>query len=288
MLVTFLWSTSFVIIKLGLKEIPPLTFAGFRYFIAFLCLLPFTLSKEKLSKIRALKKGDWIKLILLGILFYAFTQGAQFVGLSLLSSVTVSLWLNFTPIVVAVLGIVILSENPTKRQWFGTFLFIFGILVYFFPINLAGSEITGLLVMTLGVLANAGSAILGRDVNRSGTIHPLIITVVSMGIGAVLLLGFGIVFQGLPAVSFTSVIYILWLAILNTAVAFVLWNVSLRTLTAMESSIINGTMLIQIAVLAWIFLGESISLQEGFGMLIAALGAVLVQLKNRKAASLKR
>ena len=50
----------------------------------------------------------------------------------------------------------------------------------------------------------------------------------------------------------------------------------------MESSIINGTMLIQIAVLAWIFLGEEISVKEGLGMMIAALGALLVQLRIRK------
>jgi len=55
----------------------------------------------------------------------------------------------------------------------------------------------------------------------------------------------------------------------------------LRTLTAMESSIINGTMLIQIAILAWIFLGEGISLQEIIGMAVAAAGAVLVQLRAR-------
>jgi drug/metabolite transporter (DMT)-like permease len=50
----------------------------------------------------------------------------------------------------------------------------------------------------------------------------------------------------------------------------------------MESSIINGTMLIQIALLAWIFLGETISAKEISGMLIAALGAVLVQLKLKR------
>ena len=50
----------------------------------------------------------------------------------------------------------------------------------------------------------------------------------------------------------------------------------------MESSIINGTMLIQIALLAWIFLGEEITIKEIAGMLIAALGAVLVQLKLKK------
>ena len=50
----------------------------------------------------------------------------------------------------------------------------------------------------------------------------------------------------------------------------------------MESSIINGTMLIQIAVLAWIFLGETITVQEGIGMMTAAVGALLVQLKRKK------
>ena len=38
-------------------------------------------------------------------------------------------------------------------------------------------------------------------------------------------------------------------------------------------------MLIQIAILAWIFLGEEITFREGIGMLIAAFGAVLVQLR---------
>ena len=38
--VTFLWSTSWVLIKLGLDAIPALTFAGTRYFLAFLVLLP--------------------------------------------------------------------------------------------------------------------------------------------------------------------------------------------------------------------------------------------------------
>jgi O-acetylserine/cysteine efflux transporter len=84
LLVTFLWSTSFVIIKLGLKEIPPLTFAGLRYSIAFVCLLPFLFTKKNISVVKNLEKRDWTKLILLGILFYAFTQGTQFIGLSLL------------------------------------------------------------------------------------------------------------------------------------------------------------------------------------------------------------
>jgi uncharacterized membrane protein len=48
----------------------------------------------------------------------------------------------------------------------------------------------------------------------------------------------------------------------------------------MESSILNGTMLVQIAILAWIFLGEGLTLQEIAGMVLVGTGAILVQLKR--------
>lgn len=281
LLVTFLWSTSFIIIKLGLGEIPPLTFAGLRYTIAFMCLLPFALRKERVEEIKKIELNDWYKLIALGFIFYTFTQGTQFLGLSLLPAVTVSLILNFTPVVVAVMGIFLLSENPSARQWFGALLFIAGVLIYFFPAELSSGKITGLIVMMIGVLANAGSSILGRSVNRGGKFHPLTVTVISMGVGSVVLLAVGIFTQGFPAIGLKNILFLLWLAGINTALAFTLWNLSLRSLTAMESSIINGTMLIQIAILAWIFLGETITLKEFAGMCIAAAGALLVQLKKK-------
>lgn len=282
LLVTFLWSTSFVIIKIGLDEIPPLTFAGLRYTIAFAALLPLAFSSNIKNEIMTLQKSDWLKLILLGFTFYTFTQGAQFLGLSLLPAVTVSLLLNFTPVFVAVMGIFLLSEKPTLLQWLGSILFIVGVLVYFYPVILSADQSLGLIVMGVGILANAGSAIIGRDVNRSSSLSPITITVISMGIGGIVLLITGIGVQGFPAISFTNVFYLLWLALINTALAFTLWNLTLRTLTAMESSIINGTMLIQIAILAWVFLGEAITTKEGIGMLIAALGAMLVQIKVKK------
>lgn len=281
MFVTFLWSTSFVIIKIGLIEIPPLTFAGLRYVLAFICLLPFVFRKDRVTEIKKLDVKSWIKLILLGFMFYSFTQGAQFVGLSLLPAVTVSLLLNFTPIIVAVMGIFLLAEKPTALQWSGAFLFIIGILTYFYPVDLSGGETLGILAMIIGVLANAGSAILGREVNRSRKVDPLTVTVISMGVGAIFLLIAGLIVQGLPSICLTNILFLVWLAVVNTALAFTLWNLSLRTLTAMESSIINGTMLIQIAILAWIFLGEAISMKEAAGMLIAAIGALLVQLKRK-------
>ena len=281
LLVTFLWSTSFIIIKWGLIEIPPITFAGLRYSLAFLCFLPFIiLKKNYFQEVKSLSSVQWKKLTLLGVVFYTFTQGAQFLGLFLLPSVAVSLILNFAPIIVAVMGILLLNEKPTSLQWIGTILFLIGILTYFLPISLLENEMLGLLIMFIGVLANSGSAIIGRDINRRKDVSPLMVTFISMGIGAIILLIVGLSLNGFPAISTSNWIFLIWLAGINTAFAFTLWNLTLRTLTAMESSIINGTMLIQIAILALIFLNEKITLQEGIGMFIAGLGAVLVQIKK--------
>jgi drug/metabolite transporter (DMT)-like permease len=280
--VTFLWSTSWVLIKIGLKDIPALTFAGLRYSLAFLCLLPFLLRPASLAAMRGLSGRAWARLIVLGLLFYAITQGAQFLGLFYLRPATVNLVLSFTPALVALLGIAWLAEQLTALQWAGAGLSLVGVVIYFFPVSLAAGEVIGLAVVAAGVLANAGSSILGRHVNRSGDIQPLVVTGVSMGIGAGALLAAGVGVQGLPRLSPLNWAIVGWLAVVNTALAFTLWNHTLRTLPAVESSIINNTMLIQIAILAWIFLGDWLSGQEIAGLVLALAGTLIVQTARQK------
>ena len=91
------------------------------------------------------------------------------------------------------------------------------------------------------------------------------------------LLVVGLTTQGLPSLDFGSWGIILWLAIVNTAFAFTLWNHTQRRLTAVESSIINNTMTIQIAILAWLFLGETLNAKGLAGLTLAVAGALLVQ-----------
>ena len=89
----------------------------------------------------------------------------------------------------------------------------------------------------------------------------------------------GLATQGWPTLSLEGWLIILWLAVVNSALAFTLWNHSLRVLSAVESTIINNTMLIQIAVLAWIFLGERQDLRGIIGLALAAGGILVVQLR---------
>lgn len=277
--VVFLWATSWVLIKIGLQEIPALTFAGLRYTLAFIFLLPVVFLTKRGSSLHSISKRSWSRLIVLGLLLYTLTQGAIFVALAYMPAVTVNLLWSLSSITVAILGIRFLDERPTLFQWIGIILAIFGSVIFFYPVSFPRSYQVGIIVSAIGILANAGASILGRDINRSGELHPLIVTVISMGIGSIVLLTTGIFVQGLPVIGLQGWAIIAWLAVVNTAIAFTLWNFSLRNLSATESSVINGTMLIWIPILAIVFLDEQITYQELIGLIVAGLGTLIVQLR---------
>jgi drug/metabolite transporter (DMT)-like permease len=278
--VVFLWATSWVFVKIGLHDIPPITFAGLRYFLAFLCLLVVIVFNNSKKEIKTLSPRTWVQLILLGIFFYAGTQGATFVALAYLPAVTVNLLWSFSSVTIALFGALWLAERPTWFQWSGITLAVIGAVVYFYPVIITKSESIGVIVALVGILANAISSIMGRSINRSEKHSPLVVTVISMGVGSFVLLTTGILLEKTPVITLQSGLIILWLAVVNTAFAFTLWNHTLRTLTAMESSIINGTMLIWIAIFAVTILGESITGKEIIGLVITGIGTLIVQLRN--------
>ena len=279
LLVTLLWSTSWVLIKRYLAEIPSLIFAGLRYTLAFLVLLPGLFRHR--ARVRTLTGREWGRLAVLGLVFYTLTQGGQFVTLAHLEAVTFSLLLNFSAVLVALAGIVTLREMPSRLQWAGIALFVAGTLLYFSTGATWEGRALGLTLAGLTVCANAAAALLGRWVNREQTLPPIVVTCISMGIGATVMLAVGLAVQGWPTITPEGWLVILWLAIVNSALAFTLWNHTLTVLSATESSIINNTMLIQIAVLAWLFLGERLDAREIAGLVVAAVGILIVQVRPR-------
>jgi drug/metabolite transporter (DMT)-like permease len=281
--VVFLWATSWVFIKIGLHEIPPVVFAGLRYFLAFLCLSAVLILGGSHRQLVALPRAMWVRLTVLGLLLYAVTQGTAFVVLSYLPAVTVNLLWSFSTVAITLLGIVWLSEKPTAIQWGGILLALLGAFVYFSPASIPAAQIIGVLLAAVGISTNAVAAIIGRDINRSREYPPLHITVVSMGAGAIALLTAGLWIDGLPVISWRGWLIIVWLAVVNTAFAFTLWNHTLRTLTAMESSIVNSTMMIWIPILAVIFLGEHITDRQLVGLVLGGLGVLVVQMRRKSA-----
>jgi len=279
-----------VLIKFGLEDIPPILFAGLRYMLAFLVLLPFLWRSPDANKsvfrvpssVKALTRGDWGRLVALGVVYYALTQGLQFVALAYAPAVSVTLILSFTAVFVAIIGIFTLGERPNGGQWLGMLLALVGAMIYFYPFGLLDAHLIGIVAAVVCMLANSVSALLGRYVNRAGAVKPLTVTVISMGIGAMLMLVAGVLLEGMPSLTWQSWLLIAWLAVVNTAVAFTLWNHTLRTLPAMESTVINNTMTVQIAILAVLFLGETLNARELLGLAAVVAGTLLVQVWRKR------
>lgn len=281
--VTIIWSFSWVLIKFGLKEdIPPLSFAALRYSIAAVFLLAMVLrSKSDRSQLMTIQRDELLRLIPLGLLYYAATQGLQFLALDYLPAASYSLLLNFTSIVVMIGGVIFLREIPNRWQIGAMLIFIAGVSLYFFPTP--EISMIGLVVGILSMFSNAASSLLGRAINRDTKRSALLVTTVTMGIGAGVLLVVAILLEGWQAISLTGWGIIIWLALVHTAFAFTVWNLTLQKLSATESSLINSTMLIQTSLLAWIFLGEGLSAKQVIALIVALAGIIIFQLRRHPA-----
>jgi drug/metabolite transporter (DMT)-like permease len=242
-------------------------------------LLPFVVLTQRKQSTASLPKSMQRQLIILGVLL-AMTQGAIFVALAYLPAVTINLLLSLSNITVALLGIVWLNEHPARFQWVGVVLATLGAVIYFHPVELPQGYLLGIVAAIISILANSGSAIVGREVNRAARINPLVVTTVSMGVGALVLLVVSISTQGFPAITFKGWCIIVLLAVVYTAIAYTLWNYTLQTLSATESNIILGTMLIWIPILAVVFLDEHVSSKELLGLVAAGVGTIIVQLRS--------
>jgi drug/metabolite transporter (DMT)-like permease len=68
-----------------------------------------------------------------------------------------------------------------------------------------------------------------------------------------------------------------WLSLINTALAFTMWNVALRTLTALEGGVIANAQIVEVALMAWLVLGETLAWPRLVAALVILIGVTLVQ-----------
>ena len=266
-----------MLIRWGLDEaLEPVTFASLRYGLAALILGGWVLARGSLRRnLIGLSRAEVGRIVALGIVFYALTQGAQFIAIDHQPAATTSLVLSLTPLLVAVLAGRSVAEAPSRRQVTGAVTVALGAWLYF--VGDLGATVAGMAAALVGLGANAVSALLGRRVNREARVPAIVVTALSMAVGALVLAAVGIVAEGPPSVSSQAWLVITWLAVVNTALAFTLWNLSLRRLSALESAAINNTMLVQIALLAWVFLDETLGYGEVAGIALVSLGVFLTQ-----------
>lgn len=276
-LVTFLWSSSYVLVKIGLAQLSPLTLVALRYTVASVVLIPLALRRGGFSLL-----GDpkfLTRIAILGLTGYAVAQGGQCLGLFYLPAVSVTFILNFTPVFVLVMGVFSLGEHPTKVQLGGLAIVLVGAYL-FFNDPLSGSNLAGVTITLLSGLGWASYMVYSRYTFVKEEFNILGLTAFSMGAGTLILVVAALGFEGVSSVPLSGWGIIGWLGVVNTAIAFFLWNHALQRLEAFEISILQNTMLIQIAVLSWLFLGERLSTVELVAMAMVFFGVLIVQLKR--------
>ena len=285
LLVTFLWATSWVLIKIGLDDLDlrPVSFAGLRYALAALLLAPLGWRALR----RAHRRGHLAldaplagRVVVLGIVFYAVAQGAQFAALSTLPAAAVGVLLASIPVWVAAVAWLRGEEAASPEQLAGIGVLLAGIGLYFGPFALPDAGWAGILAAGGCIVASTASAHLSRDLNRDAQTRlggAVGLTSASMAVGAVVLLGTGLLLEGWPALDGRGWAIVTWLAVVNTAFAFTAYNVVLRVLTAVESSVIVNLLPVMVAGMAWIVLDERLAPLQVAGLLLAAGGAAVVQ-----------
>jgi drug/metabolite transporter (DMT)-like permease len=281
-LVTILWSSSFVLIKWGLSEIPPLFFATLRYSLAFVVLLvveAMTHSQGESTFVHG--KRETTLLVIAGVGGYTIAQGFQFLGLYYLPAVTTSFLLNFNPFFVLILAVGLLDERVSILQLGGLGLALIGAFAFFSERVSWEGQWFGVLIVIISGLGWAVYIAVIRLLQKSGRIGSLRLTTETMGVGVVGMAVLTVLSGRYSTLSTNGVLIIVWLATVNTALAFFMWNWTLKAIPAYELTVLQDLMLVEIAFFALAFLGETITPIMAGGIVLVLVGVMIAQLRGK-------
>ncbi len=276
LLVSMVWASSFIFVKIALAELGPLTIGGLRYFLGFACLLPF-LRRHSFS----LNRAQWLRMAILGFSSYTLANGAMFWALRYLPATTGSFLMSLITVTVLFGGAFWLREIPNRLQTLGIFIVLAGMALFFSP-GLKPGEPVGLAILILSLFGFTLFGLLSRVAAVDRQVDTLTLTALPLAIGGGLLLAIAVPLEGIPSASPRTWGLILFLAAVNTALGYMLYNHSLQVLQAFEMNVLLNLSPIWTALLGWILLAEVLTGPQWAGMFVVFAGIMLVQKRNYK------
>src|SRR5215212_6789950 len=191
-----IWGSTWLFIKLGLEDLPPLTFAGIRFVIS--CAIVFSIIRIRGMRLpRA--RADWILLAVTGVLSFGFNYGLVFWGEQYISSGLAALLQATLP----AFGLVFAHFHlPGERlSWArigGVVLGVCGVGVVFSnQLAVAGTmALAGCVALILSAMFAAYSNVLVKAYGKN--MNPAVLAAGQMLFGLLLLLVVGIPLEGNP------------------------------------------------------------------------------------------
>ncbi len=280
-LLTLIWGSSFMLIKIALDDYGPLQVAFGRIFVGALTLLAILLvTRERLPR----EPRVWINGSIIGLLMNAAPFSLVAWGEQRLGSVEAGIWNATTPLFVLVVLLTLRSEHLTGRRIAGLLLGFAGVVVVLAPWQgVAGGE-------GLGHLAFAGMAAcyglgttLMRRVYAGHASSATALSAVQLVCATIWMTIATLPTEGLPSSTpgLVPTLCVISLGALGTGIAYILFTKLVRSVGSATAASVTYLMPIVSTLLGVLVLSESIGWNEPVGTAVILLGAYAVAAKPK-------
>lgn len=273
------WGLTWLAVRLGLDDLPPVTFAGFRFFGATLVLWPAMLAKK--SRLPR-DKRVWSIIACTALLTIAVPYSLQFWGQQYVSSGLAAVMFATVPAFTIVFAHLSIPDDKfTAQKMGGVLLGIVGVALIFSDQMRADSllAVWGCLGFLLGAATHALAQVIIKA--HAQSVDPLIVATGQITIGGFLLCILGISIEGNPLTiewSLQAALSLAYLSVVGSALAFFLfyWLLQHAKVTTVTSMALIHPV---VAVLAgWAFVGETLGWTVAVGSccVLGGLGILIL------------
>jgi drug/metabolite transporter (DMT)-like permease len=255
-----IWSTVWLFIKLGLRDLPPVSFAALRLLIAIALLLPVIIAL-RLAVPR--KRRDLVLIAVTGLLLLGLNYALLFWGAQHISSGLTAVLQAATP----AFGLFIAShflpdERVTLRKLGALVLGIAGVAIIFSnQLQVAGwMALIGSVAVVCGALCVAFAYVLIKAHGQH--LHTTVLTTGQMLCAVIPLLIFGLAKEGNPLAfrwTTTAIVSLLYLALAGSVAAFWLNYWLLKRMDAMKVMLMAIVEPLIAVLLGAVVLGETLT-----------------------------
>jgi len=282
LLLCLIWGSTWLFIKLGLEDLPPLTFAGIRFIIASLILLGLL----KIRKQSLPTSGrDWLLLAGVGVVAFSLNYGLLFWGEQYISSGLAALLQATVPAFGLVIAHFYLpQEKLTSAKIIGVLIGVAGVGVIFSSqLSIAGPRaLAGSIALLMGAVFVAYSNVIVKAYCKH--LEPTVLAAGQMICGLVPLLLVGIPLEGNPfKFHWTpmAVVSLFYLAIVGSVIAFVLYYWLMKNMDVTKTLLIALVTPIIAVSLGMIVLKEALEWRTLAGGAMIISGIALLRAKKR-------
>ena len=278
LLLAAIWGSTWLFIKLGLEDLPPISFAGIRFVLASLIL--WTIVAARRAPLPRAGR-DWSLIIKTGVLSFAVNYGLLFWGEQHISSGLAALLQATIPVFGLVLAHLYLpGERLTKAKVAGALMGVAGVGVIFSnQLTVAGPKaLWGSAAIVAGAACAAYSNVLIKA--RGGQLDPPLLAAGQMTCGLVLLMAVGLATEGSPFDfhwTVRAVVSLLYLTVVGSVVAFLLYYWLVRNMDVTKTMLIALVTPFFAVLLGMAVLGERLTWRTlaGGALIMSGIGVVV-------------